>query len=210
MNHKLDASEQRQLLGELQSLRSMLESSGSADPALNRASAVSELTAALATPSEATGATSATAPALAAQCRPNEPPLLDDVVSFENSTARPDPVAIETSWLESTHADGLPAENSHAEISHADAAATEGVLELQFGLDDPDWSQFVDQVFSQHGDLAVDHNGRAGGAARDPEQSRDALLLEELTRKLDARLAKLRQTLLMEIKGMLQRRGRLR
>ena len=210
MTHKLDASEQRQLLGELQALRSVLESSGSADPALNGASAMSELAAARATASEATGATSVTAPAHAAHSRPNEPPLLDDVVSFANSTVRPDAIAIaiEASWLESSHANGWHAENSQAENSHA--AAAEGVVELQFGLDDPDWSQFVDQVFSQHGDLAVDHSGRASGAGRDPEQSRDAQLLAELTRRLDARLAKLRQTLLMEIKDMLRRRGRLR
>ena len=195
MNHKLDASEQRQLLGELQALRNVLESSASEGSALAEASAASELPATLASASGAPGLTGTTAPPQTAQFTPNEPPLLDDVVSFAVATAHPDPAAIDTSHVDSTHVDTSPAEDA---------------LELQFGLDDPDWSQFVDQVFSEHKDLAVDHSGRAAGTARNPERSRDAMLLEELTRKLDARLAKLRQTLLMEIKDMLRRRGRLR
>ncbi len=137
-----------------------------------------------------------------------EPPLLNDIVTGDApgpaTGMLPDSSIPAASALSDAHAADMPA---------ADAAPVEAALELQFGLDDPDWNQFVDQVFSEHQDLAADHNGpgrSAGASKRELEQSRDAMLLEELTRNLDARLARLRQTLLVEIKDMLQRRGRLR
>ena len=204
MTDKLDAGEQRQLLSELQALRSMLE-----------------------------GALPASGTTVI------EPPLLDDIVTGEvpaaatgslldsathvadpgpqgpdNHGQPSDPAAPAHAAQPAVAADAADeAHAGEAADSAAPAIVEEDALELQFGLDDPDWTQFVDQVFAEHQDLAADHNGPgrpAGASKRDLEQSRDAALLAELTRNLDARLAKLRQTLLLEIKDMLQRRGRLR
>ncbi len=179
MSDMLDADEQRQLLDELQALRSMLEA-GQSDG----------------------GAT------------PIEPPLLSDIVTVEAPSPAGglppgSPPATGSALSDAPDTDLLGPDVPCVE----DAPPAEDALDPQFGLDDPDWNQFVDQVFAEHQDLAADHTApgkREGGSARDLEQSRDAQLLEELTRKLDARLAKLRQTLLLEIKDMLQRRGRLR
>ena len=83
-------------------------------------------------------------------------------------------------------------------------------------FEDTDWNQFVDQVFAQtsgvvHGLVAPSPGSAGASASSTPARAAgEDELMAELTRRLDARLAALRATMLAELEAMLERRGRLR
>jgi hypothetical protein len=83
-------------------------------------------------------------------------------------------------------------------------------------FEDTDWNQFVDQVFAQtsgiaHGLVAPSPGNAGASASSTPARTAgEHELMAELTRRLDARLAALRASMLAELEAMIERRGRLR